>query len=85
MWYSLLITVKKFESTDLLLKAIHMNPNSIIGYLVAAMLILIVILNFWAIIDLVKNKRNRKNLGVWILVILFFPVIGPIVYFQAGR
>lgn len=62
-----------------------MNPNSIIGYLLAALLILVVILIFWAIIDLVKNKGNRKNLGVWILVILFFPIIGPIVYFQAGR
>ncbi|WP_409013832.1 PLD nuclease N-terminal domain-containing protein [Dyadobacter sp. CY356] len=44
------------------------------------------ILFLWAIIDLMSNKD--KLIGeklIWLLVILFFPIIGTLIYLYYGR
>lgn len=38
-----------------------------------------------ALIDLYRNRKTRKNVLPWILVILFANMIGPILYFVIGR
>ena len=38
-----------------------------------------------ALIDLYRNRKTRKNVLPWILVILFANTIGPILYFVIGR
>ena len=50
------------------------------------LLLLEVGLVVWALIDVSKRERVRGgNKLVWILVIVFLNIIGPIVYFIFGR
>ncbi|MBY7121271.1 PLDc_N domain-containing protein [Bacillus sp. 16GRE42] len=43
------------------------------------------LLVFIALIDLYRNRKTRKNVFVWTLIILFVNVLGPILYFVIGR
>lgn len=38
-----------------------------------------------AIIDLTRNWNTRKNPIIWLVVIIFINVFGPIAYFIFGR
>jgi Phospholipase_D-nuclease N-terminal len=38
-----------------------------------------------ALIDLARRERTRGPKWVWVLVILFVNLIGPILYFVVGR
>lgn len=44
-------------------------------------LILIVV----AIVDLVRAERTNGSKWIWLLVILFVNILGPIIYFIIGR
>ena len=39
----------------------------------------------FALTDLVRREQTRGPKWVWVLVILFINLIGPIVYFLLGR
>jgi len=43
------------------------------------------ILTFIALIDILKSKFEGNNKIVWVLVVLFFNLIGAILYFAIGR
>ncbi|TKK68655.1 hypothetical protein FC093_11100 [Ilyomonas limi] len=44
------------------------------------------ILSIWAILDIVKSSfRESTNKIVWLLVVLFLPLLGVILYFAIGR
>lgn len=49
------------------------------------LLILQLILLVVALIDLLKRQETNGPKWVWLLVILFINIIGPIVYFLWGR
>ena len=38
-----------------------------------------------ALVDLIRRERTRGPKWVWVLVILFFNLIGPIIYLLVGR
>ena len=38
-----------------------------------------------ALIDILKSKFNGNDKVIWILVVLFFNLIGTILYFTIGR
>jgi predicted membrane-bound dolichyl-phosphate-mannose-protein mannosyltransferase len=38
-----------------------------------------------ALVDLVRRERTRGPKWVWVIVIVFFNLIGPIVYLIFGR
>ena len=38
-----------------------------------------------ALVDILKNKFEENNKIVWVLVVLFFNLIGAILYFTIGR
>lgn len=38
-----------------------------------------------ALLDLVKRERTRGPKWMWVVIILFVNLIGPIIYFLAGR
>ena len=38
-----------------------------------------------ALIDLARRERTRGPKWVWVLIILFINLIGPIIYFVVGR
>jgi pilus assembly protein TadC len=50
-------------------------------------LFLIIILFFWifCIVDVLRNLFNGNDKLVWILVLLFVPLLGPFLYFFMGR
>jgi len=44
-----------------------------------------IILTIMALIDILKSKFNGNDKIVWILVVLFFNLLGAILYFIIGR
>lgn len=53
--------------------------------LLIPLLILQLILMITALLDLARRAQTRGPKWVWVLVILFVNIIGPIIYFVAGR
>ena len=50
--------------------------------LITGLIFLIIALWFWAIIDISRSRFKNPTMNtVWLLVVLFFPVIGSILYF----
>jgi hypothetical protein len=51
--------------------------------LIMGLVVLTIILWFWAIIDITKSRfKNQTMKTIWLLAVLFFPVLGSIIYFQ---
>jgi Flp pilus assembly protein protease CpaA len=58
-----------------------MEATLIIGFV-----ILTIILWFWAIMDITRSRFNNRNMNtIWLLAVLFFPVLGSIFYFQLRK
>jgi len=38
-----------------------------------------------ALVDCLKSEFKGNDKVIWVIVILFFPVVGPILYFIIGR
>jgi hypothetical protein len=53
--------------------------------ILAPIFIIQLILIIVAIIDLVRIEKTNGPKWVWILIILFINIIGPILYFVVGR
>lgn len=53
-----------------------------------AVVILFVILSMLlpliALIDILRNEFTGSNKIIWVLVVLLFPILGPILYFIIG-
>ncbi len=60
-----------------------MNPFLITVILISMLLTFIPTLI--ALIDILKSKFNGNDKIVWVLVVLFFNLIGAIIYFAVGR
>jgi CDP-diglyceride synthetase len=50
-------------------------------------MLLVLALPIWAMIDMFKmNSREAVRLNpIWVLIVLFFPIIGSVIYFQLGK
>ena len=58
-----------------------METTLIIGFV-----ILTIILWFLAIIDITRSRFKNPNMNtIWLLAVLFFPVLGSIFYFQLRK
>ena len=54
--------------------------------LIIGLIILTIVLWFWAIMDITRSRfKNRTMNTVWLLIVLFFPVLGSIFYFQLRK
>ena len=53
--------------------------------LILSILFIPVLLWFLALVDCLKSTFNGNDKLVWVVVILFFPVVGPLLYFIIGR
>jgi len=54
--------------------------------LIVGFVILTIALWIWAIIDISKSRFKNRNMNtIWLLAVLFFPVIGSILYFQLKK
>lgn len=38
-----------------------------------------------ALVDLIRREKTKGPKWLWVLIILFFNMIGPIIYFVVGR
>ncbi len=43
------------------------------------------IITLIALIDLIANRKRRKNFTVWLLIVILGNVMGSVIYFIAGR
>lgn len=43
------------------------------------------ILVVWAVIDIIRSSRTGEQKFIWIAVIIFFPVAGPVIYYLISR
>ena len=66
-----------------------MTDIEIIGTWQIIMILIILLLGIIptiiALVDLLRNKFEDNNKIVWVLVVLFFNLIGAILYFTIGR
>lgn len=53
--------------------------------IIAPILIIQLILIIVAIIDLVRTEQTKGPKWLWVIIILFVNIIGPILYFVIGR
>jgi dolichyl-phosphate-mannose--protein O-mannosyl transferase len=54
--------------------------------LIITLLLLTIILSFWALIDISRSRFKNPNMRTLCLIgVLFFPVLGAIIYFQSKR
>jgi hypothetical protein len=53
--------------------------------LILSILFVPVLLWLLALIDCLKSTFNGNDKLIWVVVILFFPVLGPLLYFIIGR
>lgn len=53
--------------------------------LIAPLIILQVILAVFALVSCIKQEETNGPKWIWVLIILFINLIGPILYFVAGR
>lgn len=54
-----------------------MEVSGVVGFL-------ILLVDIWAIIRVAKSKTTTLSKFIWILLILFLPVIGLILWYFAG-
>lgn len=55
-------------------------------HLIIALYFLAVVIWLWALVDLFKSRlKNPLKKGLWLLILLFLPVIGSLLYFQIGN
>ena len=65
----------------------NMNLDEIMKYLplIIPLVVIQLGLMIFALVDLLRREKTRGPKWVWALVILFVNMIGPIIYFVAGR
>jgi hypothetical protein len=54
--------------------------------LMFSLIFLTAILWIWALVDILRSRFESSVIQIlWILVILIFPILGSIIYFQFGK
>jgi len=57
--------------------------DSLMAFILPVFLIAVLILWVWALVDIIKRRQqNSEPVGLWILIVLMFPIVGSILYFQ---
>jgi RsiW-degrading membrane proteinase PrsW (M82 family) len=47
--------------------------------------LIILIIDFVVILDIVKSNKDTGKKVLWIIAVVFLPVLGPLIYYFAGR
>jgi len=53
--------------------------------LILFIILFIVLLPVFALVDLLTNRYPANDRLIWVLVILFLPILGSLLYFLIGR
>lgn len=47
--------------------------------------LIILIIDIAVIVDIVKSSKDTEKKVLWIIAVVFLPVLGPILYYVIGR
>lgn len=47
--------------------------------------ILVLVLDVIVILDILKNKKDMEKKILWIIVVIFLPLLGPLLYYVVAR
>ncbi len=47
--------------------------------------LIILVVDVIVVIDIVKSNKDTEKKILWIIVVVFLPVLGPILYYIIGR
>ncbi|CAN5392378.1 hypothetical protein BH10BAC4_BH10BAC4_26880 [soil metagenome] len=47
--------------------------------------LLILVIDVLAIVDIVKSSKDNEKKILWIVAVIFLPILGPILYYLLGR
>ena len=47
--------------------------------------ILILIIDIIVILDIIKSNKDSEKKILWIIAVIFLPVLGPILYYVIGK
>jgi len=47
--------------------------------------ILILILDIVVVIDIIKGNKDLEKKILWIIAVVFLPILGPVLYFVLGK
>lgn len=64
---------------------LQFNWDDIPWGLVVPLVVIHIILVITALIDCIRAERTNGPKWLWILIILFIQILGPVLYFVAGR
>lgn len=39
----------------------------------------------WAIIDVIRGTMQMNKRILWVIVVILFPIVGPLIYYFKGR
>ena len=53
-----------------------------IRFLVGLVYLILVV---WAVVDIIRSNRTGEQKFIWIVVIIFFPLAGPVIYYLISR
>ena len=56
-----------------------------IGGIEILIILFIILLPLIALIDILKSRFEGNNKLIWVIVVLFFNILGSILYFTIGR
>ncbi len=55
------------------------------GFTGLAIAVIAASLAIWAIIDVIRGSMSMNLRILWIIVVILFPVVGPLIYFFKGK
>jgi hypothetical protein len=47
--------------------------------------LLVLILDIVVVMDILKSNKDTEKKILWIIVVVFLPLLGPIIYYLVGR
>jgi len=53
--------------------------------IIILILLFVLLLPFIALVDILKSKFEGNTKVIWVIVVIFFPVIGTFLYFLIGK
>ncbi|HOP86863.1 MAG TPA: PLDc N-terminal domain-containing protein [Syntrophorhabdaceae bacterium] len=62
-----------------------MDFNLIYAFILLAAMGFLAVLWLWALIDILRSNFSGMNKIIWLLLIIFIPLLGMILYFAIGK
>lgn len=48
-------------------------------------LLIILIIDIIVIVDIAKSNKDSEKKALWIIIVFFLPILGPILYYAVGK